>query len=102
MPTDNLTKEAILWCQSVGSTATKVSEVLGESGKDGCINAAIQKGVDDANTNAVSRAAQIKKWTILPYEISVKGGEIGPTLKLKRHSFNIKYQKEIEALYDCN
>ena len=102
MPTDNLSKEAILWCQSVGSTATKVSEILGESGNGGSINTAIQKGVDDANTNAVSRAAQIKKWVILLNEISMKGGELGPTLKLKSHYFNDKYKKEIEAIYDSN
>ena len=102
MPTDKLSKDGILWCQSIGSTATKVSEILSDSEKGGSINNAIQKGIDDANTKAASRAAQIKKWSILPNDISIKGGELGPTLKLKRHSFNIKYKKEIEAIYDSN
>ena len=102
LPTDKLSKDGILWCQSIGSTATKVSEILSDSEKGGSINNAIQKGIDDANTKAASRAAQIKKWSILPNDISIKGGELGPTLKLKRHSFNIKYKKEIEAIYDSN
>ena len=102
LPTDELSKESMLWCQSVGSSASKVSEVLTESVNDGGIKDAIQKGIDDANMKAVSRAAQIKKWAVLPNEISIHGGEVGPTMKLKRQVFNSKYKKEIEAIYDCN
>ena len=101
LPTDKLTAEAIRWCQSVGSNVTTLSEVLKES-EAGCIKAAIQKGIDTANDKAVSRAAQIKKWVILPNEISIKGGELGPTLKLKRHTFKNKYKKEIDSIYGCN
>ena len=102
LPTDELSRESMLWCQSVGSSARTISEVLTESVKDGVIKDAIQKGIDEANMKAVSRAAQIKKWAVLPNEISIHGGELGPTLKLKRQVFSSKYKKEIEAIYDCN
>ena len=98
LPTDNLTPHAIDWCNSIGSCATTVSEILSDS-EDECIKTAIQNGIDKANEKSVSRAAQIKKWVILPKEISMQGGELGPTLKLKRYAFNEKYKNEIDALY---
>lgn len=98
MPTDKLAPEAVLWCQSVGSNATKVSDIL--SGPDGKVMSAIQAGIDRANKQAISRAACVQKWTILPLDVSIPGGELGPTLKLKRFFFNNKYSEAIERLYD--
>ena len=98
LPTDNLTAQAMNWCNSIGSCATTVSEILLDSG-DESVKAAIQSGIDKANETAVSRAATIKKWVILPKEISMQGCELGPTLKLKRHAFNEKYKREIDSLY---
>jgi len=40
---------------------------------------------------AVSKAATIKKWKILPLDFSVKTGELTPTLKLKRSYVIKKY-----------
>ena len=89
MPTDELDSAAIDWCISVGSNATKVSDIL--TGLDGNVMAAIQKGIDKANSRAISRAANVQKWEILPLDMSVATGELGPTLKLKRFFFNQKY-----------
>ena len=97
MPTNNLTDDAIEWCQSVGSNATKVTDIL--SGPDGNVMNAIQSGIDKANKQAVSRASCVQKWTILPLDVSVPTGELGPTLKLKRFAFNKKYDNAIERLY---
>ena len=99
LPTDNLTLDAIAWCQDVGSNATKVSEILSEP-PNGCVKKAIQKGIDLANAKAISRVATIKKWVILPSDLSIHGGELGPTLKLKRFYFNKKYKSEIDSLYE--
>lgn len=98
LPTDKLAPEAVLWCQSIGSNATKVSEIL--SGPDGKVMSAVQAGIDRANKQAISRAACVQKWTILPIDVSIPGGELGPTLKLKRFFFNNKYSEAIERLYD--
>jgi long-chain acyl-CoA synthetase len=42
---------------------------------------------------------QIKKFTILPQDLSQPTGELTPTLKVKRNVVNEKYAEEIEALY---
>ena len=44
----------------------------------------IQECVDRTNQKAVSRAAQIKKWRILGMDFSIPGGELTPTMKVKR------------------
>ncbi len=44
----------------------------------------------------------IKKFAVLPREFSIEGGELTPTLKLKRKVIYEKYRERIEALYDQN
>jgi long-chain acyl-CoA synthetase len=43
--------------------------------------------------------SQIKKFILLPEEWSLAGGELTPTMKLKRRQLIAKYAKEIESLY---
>ena len=97
MPTDKLTASSIAWCNSVGSTARTVSEIL--STPDIMVMKAIQHGIDIANRRAVSRAAYVQKWMILPVDLSIPTGEFGPTLKLKRFEFYNKYEDAINMLY---
>ncbi|XP_006011546.1 long-chain-fatty-acid--CoA ligase ACSBG2-like isoform X2 [Latimeria chalumnae] len=96
-PTDNLTLEAREFCKKVGSSATKVSEIVG--GKDQAIYHAVQKGINEVNTMAVSNAQRIQKWTILERDFSIPGGELGPTLKLKRPAVLEKYKHLIDQFY---
>lgn len=42
---------------------------------------------------------QLKKFVLLPTEFSIDGGELTPTLKLKRKKIMEKYQKEFAILY---
>ena len=44
---------------------------------------------------------QIKKFTLLDHELSVEGGELTPTLKLKRKKILEMYKDEFEKIYDC-
>ena len=60
--------------------------------------AAIQEAVDEAN-KAVSKAESIRKFTILPGEWSEEGGQLTPSLKLKRNVVVRESRDEIEALY---
>jgi long-subunit acyl-CoA synthetase (AMP-forming) len=57
-----------------------------------------QKGVDAVNQD-LSNVERIKKFTILPSELSLEGGELTPTLKVKRKVVNEKYAAQIEAIY---
>ena len=42
---------------------------------------------------------QIKRYRLLPAELSIAGGELTPTLKIKRRVIAEKWASEIEALY---
>ena len=98
MPTDFLTPSAIAWCRALGSDATKVSDIILDPDKE--VMRAIEEGVVRANKKAVSRAACVQKWIILPVDLSIPTGELGPTLKLKRFEFYKKYQNLIEKFYE--
>lgn len=43
---------------------------------------------------------QIKKFTLMPQEWTIDGGELTPSLKVKRKVLEAKFEKEIEAMYD--
>jgi long-chain acyl-CoA synthetase len=46
-----------------------------------------------------ARVEQVKKIAILPHDLSQEGGELTPTMKVKRNAVADKYAGEIEALY---
>ena len=96
IPSDNLTAAAIAWCVSVGSGSVRLSDILAP---DMAVMRAIQNGINEANKSAVSNAGVVRKWMILPNELSVSSGELGPTLKLKRLDIHKKYNTAIDKLY---
>jgi long-subunit acyl-CoA synthetase (AMP-forming) len=53
----------------------------------------------EAVNQTLARYETIKKFHVLPQPFTVEGGELTPTLKLKRRVINDKYGKEIEGLY---
>ena len=60
---------------------------------------AIQSALDRVNKNAVSNAQKVQKFFIAKRDFSTAGGELGPTLKLKRNVVLDMYREEIDALY---
>ncbi|XP_057277217.1 long-chain-fatty-acid--CoA ligase ACSBG2 isoform X2 [Pezoporus wallicus] len=96
-PRDDLTPEALEYCQRLGSKATKASEIIRSKDKD--VYAAIQKGIAAVNENAISNAQRIQKWTLLEKDFSVFSGELGPTMKLKRAVVLEKYKDQITQFY---
>mgnify|MGYP003327046896 FL=1 len=60
--------------------------------------AVIQTAVDEAN-KAVSRAESIRKFTILPVDFTIAGGQLTAKLSVKRHVVAQQFAKEIEALF---
>ncbi|MDR7309947.1 long-chain acyl-CoA synthetase [Nocardioides luteus] len=62
------------------------------------LRAAIQSAVDDAN-NAVSKAESIRKFVIIPDAWTEEGGQLTPSLKLKRNVVMREFSHEVDALY---
>ncbi|NXG79459.1 ACBG2 ligase, partial [Baryphthengus martii] len=96
-PGDDLAPEALEYCQRLGSKATRASEII--SSRDKAVYAAIQNGIAAVNERAVSNAQKIQKWVLLEKDFSIPGGELGPTLKLKRHEVAQKYKEQIAQFY---
>jgi long-chain acyl-CoA synthetase len=77
---------------------------LAERGVDGPahtseeIAAEVQAAIDELNKD-FARVEQLKKFVILPRQLSIEGGELTPTLKVKRNKVNEHFADEIEAMY---
>ncbi|MEV4868254.1 AMP-dependent synthetase/ligase [Streptomyces syringium] len=63
------------------------------------VRARCQEAVDAANAQ-VARPARIRAFTILDEDFTVGGGELTPTLKLRRSAIVNRYAAEIDALYE--
>lgn len=71
---------------------------LEELREDADLLAAVQEAVDHAN-QAVSGAEAIKRFRVLSADFTVEGGQLTPTLKVKRMSVVRGLGHEVEALY---
>jgi long-chain acyl-CoA synthetase len=58
----------------------------------------LQEHLDQVNEK-FARVEQVKKFEILPQDLSQEGGELTPTLKVKRNVVSEKYENEVDALY---
>ncbi len=70
-------------------------EALAESPE---VRAVIQAHLDKVNRK-FARVEQVKKFAILPRDLSQEGGELTPTMKVKRNVVAEKYADRIDALY---
>jgi long-chain acyl-CoA synthetase len=60
--------------------------------------AVVQTAVDEAN-KAVSKAESIRKFTILPTDFTIAGGQLTAKLSIKRHVVAQEFAKEISDLF---
>jgi long-chain acyl-CoA synthetase len=86
---------AAQWLERAGRP---VDTPLAELATDPEIRAELQRGVDQANA-AVSKAESIRAFAVLPVEWTVEGGELTPSLKLKRSVVRKEFAGDIERLY---
>ena len=81
--------------EAAGSAARTTEDAA----KCAVFNAWLLREVEKLNAK-LARVQTIKKVTILPSELSIEGGELTPTMKVKRKVVNEKYKSQIAAMYD--
>ncbi|KAF4521073.1 hypothetical protein B566_EDAN012372 [Ephemera danica] len=96
-PLDKLSSGALAWCREVGSSAITVQEIM--KGPDAKVMKALEAGIIRYNKQAESNAKKIQKFKILPKDFSIPGGELGPTMKVKRNVVSDMYADLIESFY---
>jgi long-chain acyl-CoA synthetase len=84
---------AAAWATSQGKSTDPV--LLAE---DPDVRAEIEEAVEEAN-KAVSRAESIRKFTVLLVDWTEEGGQLTPSLKLKRNVVMREFKDDIAALY---
>jgi long-chain acyl-CoA synthetase len=82
------------WIAANGKAGATIETLV----NDPDLIAVIQTAVDDAN-KAVSKAESIRKFTILPKDFTITGGQLTAKLSLKRHVIAEQYAAEITALF---
>lgn len=94
-PTENLDGPALASLKAAGCTATTVAAAAACP----AFAAYVSAGIARANGRAISRACALHKWRLLPRDLSVAGGELTATLKLKRGEILKLYGGLVEAMY---
>lgn len=88
--------------EALASWAERVGKIdllkQGSVQADPDLRAEVQKAVDSAN-RAVSQAESIRKFVILDREWTEEGGQLTPSLKLKRNVVMRESREEIAAIY---
>jgi long-chain acyl-CoA synthetase len=63
------------------------------------VHAVLQEAVDEVNRE-FARIEQIKRFGVLDHDLSQAGGELTPTLKVKRATVYDRYGSKFDALYE--
>jgi long-chain acyl-CoA synthetase len=80
------------------AAAEGLSGPVGEQLRSPRLRDALQKEVDAVNAG-LARYEQIRVWEAVPTEFTLEGGELTPTLKVKRRVINAKYRETLDRLY---
>ncbi len=87
--------EAPALAEQVGAAGASVAELAEHPGA----RAAIQAVIDDVNQR-FARIEQIKRFVILPRDLTQEAGELTPTLKVKRNIVYRDHAELFDALYE--
>jgi long-chain acyl-CoA synthetase len=83
----------------LANNGEKKEMTLAEATTNPAVLAEIQRAVDHANTK-VSRAESIRKFVVLPIELSEASGHLTPKLSIKRHVIVEDFADVIESVYE--
>jgi long-chain acyl-CoA synthetase len=86
------------WPQWLDKQGRPAGTAIADLVDDPDLHAEIQTAVDEAN-KAVSKAESIRKFAILPTDWTEAGGQLTPSMKLKRNVVQHECAEQISALY---
>ena len=96
VPSRNLTSEAkTVLKKATGMDFNTTDEAIAEPK----VSEFVKKCIEATNKKSVSRAAHIRKFKLLPDDFSIPGGELTPTLKLKRKVTEKKYVQFVDEMF---
>jgi long-subunit acyl-CoA synthetase (AMP-forming) len=78
--------------------AGSLAREAGEASRCPVFRAHLEQQIEAVNQR-LARVQTVKKFAILTAELTIDGGELTPTMKLKRRVIHAKYKDEIEKLY---
>ena len=82
------------WAEGIGIKTDDNAEL--------CANASVQGHVMsevESLCSEMARYEQIKKIALIPHDFSIDGGELTPTMKVRRRQVYEKYASQIDAIY---
>ncbi|MGI6718580.1 MAG: AMP-dependent synthetase/ligase [Bacteroidales bacterium] len=85
------------WCERNKIKFTTMDEIL----KNEAVRERYKKEINEVN-KSLGKTEQIGNFILIPEEWSVKTGELGATLKVKRNLVLTKYAEQINAMYSKN
>jgi len=97
-PTDDLHPDVLEWAEELGAESETVSELVAEDNEE--VRLELMAGIQKVNRKAISNAQKVHKFMIAPRDFSLAGGELTPTMKLKRHTVLELYEKKINQMYE--
>jgi long-chain acyl-CoA synthetase len=86
----------VSWAAGGDLSGNEVSDVMGHP----ALLEQVQAAIDRANLS-VSRAESIRKFAVLPHDLTVVDGELTPTLKVRRAVVEKVYGAVIDDLYEA-
>jgi len=89
-----LDQDALTAWATAHDKPTKVADLV----DDADLRAELDEAVEDAN-KAVSRAESIRRYAVLPVAWTEEGGQLTPSLKLKRDVVMREHREDVADLY---
>lgn len=96
LPSRTLLPETVAFFKNELGLSLKTSD---EAIAEPKVSEFIKKCIEKTNTKSVSRAAHMRKFKLLADDFSIPGGELTPTMKLKRKVTENKYKEFVDEMF---
>ena len=98
LPTNDLHPDVIEWAENLGAESETVTDLIAEDNEE--VRLEIMAQIQKVNRRAISNAQKVHKFMIAPKDFTLPGGEMTPTMKIKRHTIMEQYKKKIDQMYE--